>query len=141
MSIVQTLTTSFKGQLPLAVHDFTTDTMKLALYLSTANLGADTTVYTATGESTGTGYTKRKVCPSSRRTCTQLALSQSSSCHELPCPTLSFSLFHASKSKQRSLGSRQNTTHTTSTRVINSTIGWILTTWDFLKTINYYLSF
>ena len=57
MSIVQTLTTSFKGQLPLAIHDFTTDTMKLALYLSTANLGADTTVYTATGESTGTGYT------------------------------------------------------------------------------------
>jgi hypothetical protein len=57
MSIVQTLTTSFKGQLPLAVHDFTTDTMKLALYVSTANLGADTTVYTATGESTGTGYT------------------------------------------------------------------------------------
>ena len=57
MSIVQTLTTSFKGQLPLAVHDFTTDTMKLALYLSTANLGADTTVYTTDGESTGTGYT------------------------------------------------------------------------------------
>tara|TARA_R110000822_G_scaffold35482_1_gene99993 strand:- start:3 stop:413 length:411 start_codon:yes stop_codon:yes gene_type:complete len=57
MSIVQTLTTSFKGQLPLAVHDFTTDTMKLALYLSTANLGTDTTVYTTDGESTGTGYT------------------------------------------------------------------------------------
>jgi hypothetical protein len=57
MAIVQTLTTSFKGQLPLAVHDFTTDTMKLALYLSTANLDADTTVYTATGESSGTGYT------------------------------------------------------------------------------------
>mgnify|MGYP003651353411 CR=1 FL=1 len=56
MSIVQTLTTSFKGQLPLAVHDFTTDTMKLALYLSTANLGADTTVYTTDGESTGAGY-------------------------------------------------------------------------------------
>lgn len=57
MSIVQTLTTSFKGQLPLAVHDFTTDTMKLALYLSTANLDADTTVYTTNGESTGAGYT------------------------------------------------------------------------------------
>lgn len=57
MSIVQTLTTSFKGQLPLAVHDFTTDTMKLALYVSTANLGADTTVYTTNGEITGTGYT------------------------------------------------------------------------------------
>jgi hypothetical protein len=57
MAIVQTLTTSFKGQLPLAVHDFTTDTMKLALYLSTANLDADTTVYTTNGETTGTGYT------------------------------------------------------------------------------------
>lgn len=57
MSIVQTLTTSFKGQLPLAVHDFTTDTMKLALYVSTANLGADTTVYTTDGEITGAGYT------------------------------------------------------------------------------------
>ena len=84
-----------------------------------------------TGESTGTSHTKRKVCPSFGRTCTPLTLSQSSSCHELPCPTLSFSLFHASKSKQRSLGSRQNTTHTTSTRVTKATIGWILTTWDF----------
>jgi hypothetical protein len=56
MSIVQTLTTSFKGQLPLAVHDFTTDTMKMALYVSTASLGSDTTVYTTNGEITGTGY-------------------------------------------------------------------------------------
>jgi hypothetical protein len=57
MSIVQTLTTSFKGQLPLAVHDFETDTMKMALYVSTADLGASTTVYTTSGEITGTGYT------------------------------------------------------------------------------------
>ena len=51
--IAQTLTTSFKVQLLTATHDFTPstgDTFKIALYLSTADLGADTTVYTATGE-------------------------------------------------------------------------------------------
>lgn len=57
--IAQTLTTSFKQQLLTATHDFTAstgDTFKMALYLPTASLGADTTVYTATGEITGTGY-------------------------------------------------------------------------------------
>lgn len=55
--ISQTLCTSFKQQLLLAVHDFSTDTFKIALYTANANLGDDTTVYTATGEITGTGYT------------------------------------------------------------------------------------
>ena len=55
--ISQTLTTSFKEQLLLAVHDFSTDTFKMALYLASADLTAATTVYTATGETTGTGYT------------------------------------------------------------------------------------
>jgi hypothetical protein len=54
--IAQTLCTSFKEQLLLAVHDFSTDTFKIALYTASANLGADTTVYTSTGEITGTGY-------------------------------------------------------------------------------------
>jgi len=57
--IAQTLTTSFKQQLLTATHDFTPttgDTFKMALYLPTASLGADTTVYTATGEITGAGY-------------------------------------------------------------------------------------
>ena len=54
--IAQTLCTSFKQQLLLAVHDFSTDTFKIALYTASANLGADTTVYTSTGEITGTGY-------------------------------------------------------------------------------------
>ena len=57
--IAQTLTTSFKTQLLTATHDFTAstgDTFYIALYLSTASLGADTTVYTATGEISGTGY-------------------------------------------------------------------------------------
>lgn len=54
---VQTLTTSFKQQLLLAVHDFSVDTFKIALYTSNADLNAATTVYTTTGEITGTGYT------------------------------------------------------------------------------------
>jgi hypothetical protein len=55
--ISQTLTTSFKQQLLLAVHDFSTDTFNIALYTAVADLGAATTVYTATGEVVGTGYT------------------------------------------------------------------------------------
>jgi VCBS repeat-containing protein len=54
--IAQTLTTSFKEQLLLAVHDFSTDTFKIALYTAAADLGPTTTVYTVTGEVTGAGY-------------------------------------------------------------------------------------
>lgn len=54
--IAQTLTTSFKEQLLLAVHDFSTDTFNIALYTASADIGADTTVYTATSEVTGSGY-------------------------------------------------------------------------------------
>jgi len=55
--IAQTLTTSFKQQLLQAVHDFSTDTFYMALYTAIADLGATTTVYTSSGEITGTGYT------------------------------------------------------------------------------------
>jgi hypothetical protein len=51
------LTDSFKQQLLLGVHDFSTDTFKIALYTSSATLGPTTTVYTATNEVSGTGYT------------------------------------------------------------------------------------
>jgi hypothetical protein len=54
--IAQTICTSFKKQLLLAIHDFSTDTFNIALYTASASLGADTTVYTVTGEITGTGY-------------------------------------------------------------------------------------
>ena len=57
MSIAQTLTTSFKQQLLQAVHDFSTDTFYMALYTANADLGATTTVYTSSGEISGTGYT------------------------------------------------------------------------------------
>ena len=57
MAIVQTQCTSFKLQLLQAVHDFTTDTFKIALYTSAASLGASTTVYAATNEVVAAGYT------------------------------------------------------------------------------------
>ena len=57
MSIAQTLTTSFKQQLLEGVHDFSADTFYMALYTANADIGAATTVYTATGEISGTGYT------------------------------------------------------------------------------------
>lgn len=57
MAIFQTLCSSFKQELLNAVHDFSTDTFKMALYESTANLNAATTEYTSSGEVSGTGYT------------------------------------------------------------------------------------
>lgn len=57
MAITQTWTTSFKQQVLLGEHDLDTDVLKIALYTSAADLGPDTTVYTTTGETSGTGYT------------------------------------------------------------------------------------
>jgi hypothetical protein len=62
MSIVQTVTTSCKIQLLQAVHNFgptSPNTFKVALYTGSADLNADTTVYSTTNEvsSSGTGYT------------------------------------------------------------------------------------
>lgn len=60
MAITQTLTTSFKAEILLAVHDFRVtggDTFKLALYTSSATIDANTTAYIATNEVTGTNYT------------------------------------------------------------------------------------
>ena len=64
MAITQALPNSFKKQLLDGYQDFKTsgaggDKFKLALYVSTATLGAATTSYTTGGEvsSSGTGYT------------------------------------------------------------------------------------
>ena len=56
-NILQTQTTSFKTQLYTGVHNLLTDTLKIALYTANANLNEATTVYTTSGEVTGTGYT------------------------------------------------------------------------------------
>jgi len=64
MAITQALPNSFKKQLLDGDQDFSTagaggDKFKLALYVSTATLGAATTSYTTSGEvsSSGTNYT------------------------------------------------------------------------------------
>lgn len=57
MAITQTMTTSFKVELPQAVHNLLTDTVQMALYTSAATLNADTTVYTASNEVVAAGYT------------------------------------------------------------------------------------
>ena len=59
MAISSTLTTSFKKELLLGNHNFTNssgDTFKLALYTSSATLGATTTSFTTTGQASGTNY-------------------------------------------------------------------------------------
>ena len=57
MRIVQTQTTSFKKELYQAIHDLSTDTIKIALYTGNADLNEATTVYSSTNEVSGTGYT------------------------------------------------------------------------------------
>ena len=71
MANTQSMCTSFMSELMLGQHQLgastivsrgslttpTTDTLKAALYLVSATINAATTVYTATGEVTGTGYT------------------------------------------------------------------------------------
>ena len=58
MAITQALPNSFKKQLLDGDHDFSSaggDVFKLALYVSTATLGASTTGYTTTGEVSASG--------------------------------------------------------------------------------------
>ena len=57
MSIQQTQTTSFKKELYQGIHDLSTDHIYIALYTANASLDQNTTVYSATNEITGTGYT------------------------------------------------------------------------------------
>lgn len=57
MAIAQGMTTSFKQELMEGVHNFTSDTFKIALYTSNATLGAATTSYSGTNEVSGSGYT------------------------------------------------------------------------------------
>lgn len=49
-SIVQTQTTSFKKELYQAVHNLSTDTLKIALYTAAADLNQATTVYSSKPE-------------------------------------------------------------------------------------------
>tara|TARA_Y100000385_G_C12868603_1_gene540444 strand:+ start:383 stop:814 length:432 start_codon:yes stop_codon:yes gene_type:complete len=60
MAISTAMCTSFKQELLEAKHNFLAsggNTFKLALYTSSATLGAATTAYSATNEASGTNYT------------------------------------------------------------------------------------
>jgi hypothetical protein len=60
MAITSAIATSFKQELLVGTHNFTNssgNSFKLALYTSSATLGAGTTAYVTTGEATGTNYT------------------------------------------------------------------------------------
>jgi hypothetical protein len=48
---------TFKEELLKGIHDFLTDTFKIALYTNSATLGPATTVYTTSNEASGAGYT------------------------------------------------------------------------------------
>ena len=60
MAISQAMCTSFKQELLTGTHNFTNssgNTFKLALFTSSASLGAGTTAYSTSNEVSGTGYT------------------------------------------------------------------------------------
>jgi|TARA_R100001530_G_scaffold128020_1_gene97549 hypothetical protein len=59
MAITSTLTTSFKKELLEATHNFSAsggNSFKLALYTSSATMGAATTAYSTNQEASGTNY-------------------------------------------------------------------------------------
>ena len=62
MAISQAMCTSFKKELMEAKHNFLNsggNTFKIALYTSSASLGASTTAYTTSNEVSGTNYTAK----------------------------------------------------------------------------------
>ena len=56
MAITQAMCTSFKSEILQEGHQMATDTIKLALFTSSASLGAGTTAYSTSNEVSGTGY-------------------------------------------------------------------------------------
>tara|TARA_R100000388_G_scaffold90018_1_gene71137 strand:+ start:408 stop:833 length:426 start_codon:yes stop_codon:yes gene_type:complete len=58
MAITSAICTSFKQEILVEGHNLTNgaDSIKLALYTSSATLGAGTTAFTTTGQATGTNY-------------------------------------------------------------------------------------
>ena len=62
MAITSAVCTSFKVEVLKGEHNFTAssgNTFNLALYTSSASLGASTTAYTTSNEVSGTGYTAK----------------------------------------------------------------------------------
>ena len=66
MAITQALCTSFKSEILDEQHDLVADTIKIALYTSSASLDASTTAFTTSNEISGTGYSSGGVELTSR---------------------------------------------------------------------------
>ena len=56
MSITQAMCTSFIAEILDEQHDLIADTIKIALFTSSASLGATTTAYSTSNEVSGSGY-------------------------------------------------------------------------------------
>jgi hypothetical protein len=56
VAITSAVCNSFKQEVLGATHDLDTDAIKMALYTSSATLGASTTAYTTSDEVVGSGY-------------------------------------------------------------------------------------
>ena len=57
MAITQAMCTSFKSEILQEGHQLATDTIKIALFTSSASLDATTTAFSTSNEVSGTGYT------------------------------------------------------------------------------------
>ena len=66
MAITQAMCTSFKSEILDEQHDLVADTLKIALYTSSASLDASTTAFTTSNEISGTGYSSGGVELTSR---------------------------------------------------------------------------
>ena len=66
MAITQAMCTSFNSEILDEQHDLVADTIKIALYTSSASLDASTTAFTTSNEISGTGYSSGGVELTSR---------------------------------------------------------------------------
>ena len=57
MGIIAGMTNSFKNEILSGTHNLSSNTLKIALYLDTSDIGPSTTTYTTSGETSGTNYT------------------------------------------------------------------------------------
>ena len=91
MAITQAMCTSFKSEILQEGHQLATDTIKIALYTSTASLDATTTAYSSSNEVSGTGYTATGVTLTS----TTVALSGTTAYFDADDPTWTSASFTA----------------------------------------------
>jgi|TARA_E500000305_G_scaffold44618_1_gene34613 hypothetical protein len=91
MAITQAMCTSFKSEILQEGHQLATDTIKVALYTSTASLDATTTAYSSSNEVSGTGYTATGVALTS----TTVATSSTTAYFDADDPSWSSATFTA----------------------------------------------